>query len=312
MRLNSYSEPGHHHLHKQSDAALLQNAQNLKLQNSDHLSGEQRLAQIFGQDTLSLSAEALNLRRSEVSLPVTAVNDGKPCCSDITADNTEEQVNSALDSERVKALGAQEELNVEEQREVQHLRARDREVRAHEQAHIAASGRIAVSGPRYSYEEGPDGKRYANGGTVNFQVPPANSPEEEARLAAQLRRMALAPANPSGTDRAVAAGASAKESQARREAYKQKMEESIETNQITAEASGRTGQETGSASEKSKPIDLFGSDVNLTNIKQSDPIGRSDEKERGPAAILNKVGNAQAYNKASGNLKASMLINYTA
>ncbi|MDZ4133051.1 MAG: putative metalloprotease CJM1_0395 family protein, partial [Dethiobacteria bacterium] len=124
----------------------------------------------------------------------------------------------------LKQAAADDELNTEEQREVQQLRARDREVRAHEQAHVAASGSIGVSGPRYSYEDGPDGKRYAVGGSVNFQVPPANSPAEEIRLAAQLRRMALAPANPSGTDRAVAAEASRKEAQARRELQQENME----------------------------------------------------------------------------------------
>ncbi len=315
MRLNSYSEPGQHHLHKQIDAALLQSAQNIKSPNSDHRSGEERLAQFFGQDTLNLSTEAIKLRRSEEAMPTAAVNDGKPCCSESAADDKEKQNMSAIDEERGKALGAQEELNVEEKRVVQQLRARDREVRAHEQAHVAASGRIAVSGPRYSYEEGPDGKRYATGGTVNFQVPPANSPEEEARLAAQLRRMALAPANPSGTDRAVAAGASAKESQARRDANKQRMEESSEANQVAAEASEASvqiNQETGSVSEKSKLISYFDGDLNLADIWRSNSGGGSDEKERGTAAILNKVGNAQAYNKASGNLKDSMLINYTA
>lgn len=123
------------------------------------------------------------------------------------------------------AAVARDKLTVEELRELQQLRARDREVRAHEQAHVAASGSIAVSGPTYGYEEGPDGRRYAVEGKVNYQVPPAHTPEEEVRLAQQLRRMALAPANPSATDRAAAAKAAVQEAQARQELHKENVEE---------------------------------------------------------------------------------------
>jgi len=49
-------------------------------------------------------------------------------------------------------------------RRVEQLKQRDREVRAHEMAHVAAGAGVVTSGASYSYETGPDGRRYAVGG----------------------------------------------------------------------------------------------------------------------------------------------------
>ena len=98
-------------------------------------------------------------------------------------------------------------LSEEEQQQVDKLKARDREVRAHEQAHIAAAGGASVSGPSFSYQQGPDGQRYAVGGHVNIDVSPGRTPEDTLRKARAVERAALAPADPSGQDQAVAAQA---------------------------------------------------------------------------------------------------------
>ena len=97
------------------------------------------------------------------------------------------------------------ELTEDQQREVEQLRARDREVRAHEQAHLAAAGQYARGGIQYTYERGPDQRMYAVGGQVSVdtaKVP--GDPEATLRKAETLRRAALAPANPSSQDRSVA------------------------------------------------------------------------------------------------------------
>lgn len=117
-----------------------------------------------------------------------------------------------------------------EERETRELQQRDREVRNHEQAHIVASGRIPVSGPIYTYEKGPDGRMYAVAGEVNFRLPPTQSPKEKLELAQQLRRMALAPAQPSPKDRMVAAKAAQKVSNARIEMMKERQEETDRLN----------------------------------------------------------------------------------
>ncbi len=108
-------------------------------------------------------------------------------------------------------------LTPQEQAEVRRLQARDREVRAHEQAHQAAGGSLVSSAASFSYTTGPDGKRYATGGEVGVDTSKGRTPEETLRRAQQIRRAALAPAQPSGQDRAVAAQASRMEAQARQE-----------------------------------------------------------------------------------------------
>ncbi len=100
---------------------------------------------------------------------------------------------------------------------IEQLKARDREVRAHEQAHVAAAGGLAQGGPSYTFQYGPDGQAYAVGGEVNIDTSAGRTPEETIAKAKQIRAAALAPADPSGQDRAVAAAAAQLEAQAQQE-----------------------------------------------------------------------------------------------
>jgi hypothetical protein len=114
------------------------------------------------------------------------------------------------------------ELTDEEKQVVAKLRERDAEVHRHEQAHAAAGGQYAGA-PSYEYQQGPDGKQYAVGGETPIDVSPIpGDPEATARKMEQVRRAALAPADPSGQDQAIAAAASAAAAQASQEASKQK------------------------------------------------------------------------------------------
>ena len=118
-----------------------------------------------------------------------------------------------------------QELSDEEEEQVRELQARDREVRAHEQAHKAAAGSLAAGGPVYEYETGPDGRRYAVGGHVNVRLETGNTPEETLQNAARIRRAALAPAEPSPQDRAVAAEAAQMAAEARAEIAAERQKE---------------------------------------------------------------------------------------
>jgi hypothetical protein len=90
---------------------------------------------------------------------------------------------------------------------VRQLAARDREVRQHEQAHARAGGAQAGS-PSFSYQTGPDGKRYAVGGSVPIDTAPVKGdPEATIAKMAVVIAAALAPASPSGPDRRIAAQA---------------------------------------------------------------------------------------------------------
>lgn len=122
--------------------------------------------------------------------------------------------------------GKPAELTEEQQREVAQLEARDREVRAHEQAHIAASGGLSIGGAQFTYTRGPDGKQYATGGEVRLDISPGRTPQETIARAQAIQRAASAPASPSGQDRAVAAAAARMELQARQQLAEQRTAES--------------------------------------------------------------------------------------
>ena len=123
---------------------------------------------------------------------------------------------------------AEQERQQAERDQIQELSARDREVRAHEQAHAAIAGQYGSS-PTYSFVRGPDGVSYAVGGEVKIDTAPIpGDPEATLRKAQQLRRAANAPAEPSGQDANVAAQAAQLEQQARAELREQQSIESAE------------------------------------------------------------------------------------
>lgn len=140
----------------------------------------------------------------------------------------------ATSNEQRKANG--QTLSKEEQQQVAKLRARDQEVRTHEQAHVAAAGALFRGGPFYSYQQGPDGKRYAVGGSVKIDTSPGRTPEETIQRAAQIRAAALAPAEPSGADRAIASNASRMEAQARQELAAEQAEGDEDASETTTTA----------------------------------------------------------------------------
>jgi len=130
-------------------------------------------------------------------------------------------------------------LSKSEQRVVEKLKDRDREVRAHEQAHLAAAGPYATGGPSFEYQTGPDGQRYAVGGEVGIDTSPIpGDPEATIRKAQVVRAAALAPANPSAQDRAVAAAAAKMEVQAQQELRQQEAAQQNSSLAPSLQASG--------------------------------------------------------------------------
>jgi hypothetical protein len=109
-------------------------------------------------------------------------------------------------------------LDEDDKLQLQALKRRDQEVRAHEQAHLAAAGGYAKGGATFSYEKGPDGRLYAVGGEVSIDASEvAGNPQATLQKARTVTRAALAPANPSSADRSVAAKAAAMAAQAQQE-----------------------------------------------------------------------------------------------
>jgi len=125
----------------------------------------------------------------------------------------------------------QNELTDSEKEQVKELKDRDREVRAHEAAHMAAAGGNARGGASYEYQQGPDGNRYAVGGEVNIDVSQEEDPRATLQKAMQVKAAALAPAEPSGQDHSVAAQATAMAAEARKEIAEESKESPTDKSQ---------------------------------------------------------------------------------
>jgi hypothetical protein len=118
-----------------------------------------------------------------------------------------------------------EELTPEELEVVDDLKDRDAEVKLHESQHMSAGGSLVSGGMRLEYATGPDGGKYAVGGEVSIDISSGSTPEETVSKMQQVKAAALAPAEPSGQDMAVAAQATQMEMDALREITSKKAEE---------------------------------------------------------------------------------------
>jgi hypothetical protein len=115
------------------------------------------------------------------------------------------------------------QLTPDQEKEIEKLKKRDAQVKAHEQAHAAAGGAYIKGGISYSYQKGPDGVMYAVGGEVSIDTSPVkNNPQATISKMEAVKAAALAPADPSGQDRAVASAASQEEAKAQQELSAQK------------------------------------------------------------------------------------------
>lgn len=140
--------------------------------------------------------------------------------------NSEESSNAQSKASNPSTANSVDLNNPEVKKVIAQLQARDREVRIHEQAHVAAGGQYVTSGPTYSYQSGPDGKRYAVGGNVGIDVSPiADDPKATINKARQVIQAAMAPAEPSSQDYAVAQSARAMLQQAEQELSSQQQQE---------------------------------------------------------------------------------------
>jgi hypothetical protein len=138
------------------------------------------------------------------------------------------------------------ELSEEEQAQVAKLKQIDAKVRAHERAHAAVGGAHAGA-PSYSYTRGPDGQMYATSGEVAIDIGPENDPEATLQKATQIAAAALAPADPSGQDRAVAAAAAQLRLQALAQIREEKRAEQAQQEAEAAEADAAEAETAGQA-----------------------------------------------------------------
>lgn len=98
------------------------------------------------------------------------------------------------------------DLSREDRLLLEKLRQRDAKVRGHEINHVLSAGGQAGQ-PAYTYQTGPDGQRYAIGGSVSISMISTGDPDADARSARRAQRAALANGEASGADLQAAAKA---------------------------------------------------------------------------------------------------------
>lgn len=198
-------------------------------------------------------------------------------------DAVEAQEPSSEDAKGGK--GPEGGLTEEEKAQVAELKRRDTEVRAHEQAHLAASGGMARGGASFSFQKGPDGRSYAVGGEVQIAMKGGRTPEETIRNAEQVRAAALAPADPSGVDQQTAAAATRMAQEARQELSA--MARQTTSNGGRAEGEPRRGEDAPerSAQAGSKPDAM---DAKGDSTKGSDSVAEPNTSASAPAVAAPK------------------------
>jgi hypothetical protein len=163
------------------------------------------------------------------------------------AKSAKDAANNTKDTDRNGEKGDAFGLTDAEREQLEKLKSRDTEVRSHENAHQSAGGQFAGS-PSYSYQTGPDGKRYAIGGEVSINVSPEQEPAATIAKMEQVKRAATAPAEPSPQDYRVAAEAERMMVEAQRELNSAKLDQmqgGAETDGKGAGKDGDTGTGTG-------------------------------------------------------------------
>ena len=210
------------------------------------LSSESTIAEIRG-DKISLSAAAEGTLGRDAA---DGDRNGRPSSeAESTADGKRGE---PADTGAARGTDG-EPLSDEDQREIERLKARDREVRAHEQAHKSAGGPHAGA-PSYDYDSGPDGKQYAVSGEVKIDTAPiAGDPEATIAKMETIKRAALAPAEPSGADRAIAAKADQTILKARQELLEQRGEAALD-DQGAGAADPLSQSESGNTTTGNDPL----------------------------------------------------------
>lgn len=191
-----------------------------------------------------------------IQVPIsTSTSQNNPSDSQDKNSQKGDSENRSLSAQPDKRSMSEQQTQQEVQRVITELKSRDREVKAHEQAHLAAGGRHVTGGASYSYQTGPDGRRYAIGGEVGIDTSPvAGDPEATLAKAQQVRAAALAPAEPSSQDLKVAAQATQMAAQARAEIAQQNQQERTGENRETERPEGFEMTDRPESNSQSNPL----------------------------------------------------------
>jgi len=155
--------------------------------------------------------------------------------------NNQESKDSQENSAQKGNDSSSSKEDIAEQQVISDLKQRDKEVRAHESAHASVGG-SATGSPSYSFEIGPDGKKYAVEGEVSVDLTPVNGdPRATITKMQKVYSAALAPISPSSQDKSIANSAAQQIAQAQSEimaAAKSKNSDDEDSNNAIKAGSG--------------------------------------------------------------------------
>lgn len=244
-------------------------------------------------DGISTSYDTTRYAANDRAIPPAADPTKQRSGSDASTEKAKTGENKGADpstaqGDRVTLSGkSQEDPQIKE--EIARLRSIEEKVKAHEAAHKSAGGTLAGS-VSYTYTRGPDGRNYITGGEVQIETSGGQTPQDTIARMEQVVRAALAPADPSPQDRAVAQQASVQAMQARQE-------QSSQSNQSVAGT-------TKSGDSNTNPV--AGKEIDSSNARQNtDKAGKPSQGRNSEArqayadAAVQSVSNSN--NTISGN-----------
>jgi hypothetical protein len=205
-----------------------------------------------------------------------AADEERPAPLPSTSENGQDETTRSESATQRPTRETQESsgLTEEEQRQVEQLQQRDREVKAHELAHKAVGGRYVVGGS-FTYQTGPDGHRYAIGGEVSIDSSSESTPQETLRKADLIRRAALAPADPSPQDHRVASQAAQMAAEARSEISAEQREKIMQEREARVEQQEESSaeNESGTPLQNQRAIASFEAIGGISQLQSNpDPI----------------------------------------
>lgn len=212
-----------------------------------------------------------------------AANSGEdgaqPGVPGVSADGGQGAVNPAVAGQSGEDEGANksDSLSEAEEKQVEKLKQRDREVRAHEHAHARTGGAYAGA-PSYSYQQGPDGKRYAVGGEVSIDTSSERTAEATVRKMQVVIRAATAPADPSSQDLKVAQQARAQLQEAQTQLRQERAAEQ------SGEGEDAVGTDAGGPSAAAAGPSAAESGSNQNGANQNGSNGGGDNNRGGPVS----------------------------
>lgn len=253
----------------------------------------------------------------------TPVYTGEEMLSALNQDKQAQNSQTAKSSQTTQSAQKQQTTNTgekvlteEEQKQVEELKARDTEVRAHEQAHIAAGGSYVRGGARYDYQTGPDGKKYAVGGEVSIDTSAVEGdPQATINKAQVILKAALAPAEPSGQDKAVASQARQMMASARKELMSEKINTNSENTAATTTENSTTAPASSenSKTENKAPVTVDTAPKMNTQSLKSDSVNIPQVNVAGSGlyqafsnAGMSPIKNANALMQVAGSLISMM------